>query len=73
MASDNCAVGPDGQLLDTSKITWYNDPDDDMPMALTTTLPSMVQVLRSSGLKVRRAQVDFATSRMAEVFGVSKD
>ena len=43
MASDNCAVGPDGQLLDASKITWYNDPDDDMPMALTTTLPSTVQ------------------------------
>ena len=31
------------------------------------------RVLRSSGLKVRRAQVDFATSEMAEVFGVSKD
>ena len=30
-------------------------------------------MLRSSGLKVRRAQVDFATSRMAEVFGVFKD
>ena len=43
MASDNCAVGPDGQLLDASKITWYNDPDDDMPMAPTTTLPSTVQ------------------------------
>ena len=43
MASDNCTVGPDGQLLDTSKITWYNDPNDDMPMAPTTTLPSTVQ------------------------------
>ena len=44
MASDNCAVGPDGQLLDASKITWYNDPDDDIPMApMTATLPSMVQ------------------------------
>ena len=29
-------------------------------------------VLRSSGLKVRRAQVDFATSGMAEVFEYSK-
>ena len=43
MAPDNCAVGPDGQLLDASKITWYNDPDDDTPMAPTTTLPSTVQ------------------------------
>ena len=29
-------------------------------------------MLRSSGLKVRRAQVDFATSRIAEVFEYSK-
>ena len=30
-------------------------------------------LLRSSGLKVRRAQMTFAMSRVAEVFGVSKD
>ena len=30
-------------------------------------------LLRSSGLKVRRAQVDFATSGMAEVFEYFKD
>jgi hypothetical protein len=37
MASDNCALGPDGKLLDASKIPWFNDPDDDEPMASATT------------------------------------
>ena len=37
MASDNCAVGPDGELLDKSQIPWVNDPDDDEPMAPATT------------------------------------
>jgi len=31
--SDQCALGPDGELLDTSKIVWVNDPDDLMPIA----------------------------------------
>jgi hypothetical protein len=42
MASDNCAVGPDGKLLDASQIVWFNDPDDDEPMAPATT-SSMAQ------------------------------
>ena len=37
MASDNCAVGPDGKLLNASQIIWYKDPDDDEPMALAAT------------------------------------
>jgi hypothetical protein len=37
MASDNCAVGPDGKLLDASQIVWFKDPDDDEPMAPATT------------------------------------
>jgi len=32
MSSDNCAVGPDGELLDESEIPWVYDPDDDRPM-----------------------------------------
>ena len=36
-------------------------------------LEAVRKLLRSSGLKVRRAQSVFATSRMDEVFGVSKD
>jgi hypothetical protein len=29
---DQCAVGPDGQLLPSSEIIFYNDPDDDHPL-----------------------------------------
>ena len=42
-------------------------------MALGNFIKVSAMVLRSSGLKVRRAQRVFATSRMAEVFGISKD
>jgi len=37
MSSDNCAVGPDGKLLDKSEIDWVHDPDDDTPIAPATT------------------------------------
>jgi hypothetical protein len=30
--ADQPARGPDGQLLDTLKIQWYNDPDDARPI-----------------------------------------
>src|SRR5436190_24225294 len=33
MSSPSCAPGPDGQLLDASKIEWFKDPDDDFPIA----------------------------------------
>ena len=36
MASDNCAVGSDGNLLDTSQILWFNNPDNDQPIAPTS-------------------------------------
>jgi hypothetical protein len=29
---DQPALGPNGQLLDTSKIEWFNDPDDPQPI-----------------------------------------
>ena len=48
MASDNCALGTDGKLLDASQIRWFNDPDDDEPMAsvstFSTTQHPMAQV-----------------------------
>ncbi len=31
--SDQCALGPDGGLLDASEIHWVHDPDDPMPIA----------------------------------------
>jgi hypothetical protein len=36
-SSDQSALGPDGQLLDASRITWYNDPDDPNPIQSTST------------------------------------
>jgi hypothetical protein len=29
---DQCAVGPDGKLLDADKMTWLNNPDDETPL-----------------------------------------
>lgn len=34
-SADQPALGPDGQLLDASKIAWYNDPDDSHPIQPT--------------------------------------
>ncbi|KAF8472376.1 hypothetical protein DFH94DRAFT_696155 [Russula ochroleuca] len=35
--TDQAALGPDGQLLDASKIAWFNDPDDPKPIQPCTT------------------------------------
>ena len=32
MASDQCALGPDGTLLNVKDIASYNDPDDATPI-----------------------------------------
>jgi hypothetical protein len=37
ISADQPARGPDGQLLDASKIEWYNDPDDPHPIQATTS------------------------------------
>lgn len=67
MASDNCAVGPDGKLLDASEIVWVHDPDDDEPMApavrsstvarqlSATTLDSFVTKVPSAARRSTRA------------------
>ena len=34
---DQCAVGTDGKLLDESKIVWYNDPEDSIPIVPVAT------------------------------------
>jgi len=36
MASEGCAIGPDGKLLDASEIDFFNDPNDDEPIAPAT-------------------------------------
>ncbi|EDR07045.1 uncharacterized protein LACBIDRAFT_299348 [Laccaria bicolor S238N-H82] len=33
MNSDQCARGPNGELLDASQIQWFNDPDDIHPIS----------------------------------------
>lgn len=35
--SDQCALGPNGRLLDTSEIIWLNDPDDLTPLPPSST------------------------------------
>jgi hypothetical protein len=30
--ADQCALGPNGMLLDASQITFYHDPDDRVPL-----------------------------------------
>ena len=34
---DQCALGPDRQLLDESKIAWHHDPDDLTPIVPVTS------------------------------------
>jgi len=34
--ADQCALGPDGMLLDASQITFYHDPDDRVPLPLVS-------------------------------------
>lgn len=31
MTSDQCAVGPDGKLLDAAQMQWFHSPSDDVP------------------------------------------
>ena len=50
MASDNCAIGPDGKLLDASKIVWVHDPDDDEPMALVMRSSTVTHQLSATML-----------------------
>ena len=37
MASDNCAIGSNGKLLNVSRIIWYNDANDDEPIVPVMT------------------------------------
>ncbi|KIJ99898.1 hypothetical protein K443DRAFT_8023 [Laccaria amethystina LaAM-08-1] len=40
MNSDQCARGPNGELLDASQIQWVNDPDDIHPIPVSNSAPS---------------------------------
>jgi hypothetical protein len=45
MMADQSAVGPDGQLLDMSKIQWYNDLDDAQPIQPTSNMQTGAEVM----------------------------
>ena len=52
-------LGLDGQLLDASQITWYNDDIDTEPLPLTssTSHPSPVAKIAGSRRSVRTVQL----------------
>ena len=43
--SGQCALRPDGTLKDASEIVWYNDKDDDVPMAPPIPIQSCMSYL----------------------------
>ncbi|KAJ6616243.1 hypothetical protein B0H10DRAFT_1949272 [Mycena sp. CBHHK59/15] len=50
-SSDQCAVGPNSELLDASEISFFNDWEDDIPLALvteaTSTLLNLLQAMKT--------------------------
>ena len=54
----NCAQGPDGHLLNADQIVWYNDADDDTPIAP----PSSGATNASSGPLTREPSAASATT-----------
>jgi len=63
MSSDNCAVGPDGELLDKSEIPWVYDPDDDRPMPPMMTSSTDQRQLSATTLDSFVTQVPPAARR----------
>jgi hypothetical protein len=85
-SADQPALGSDGQLLDASKIAWYNDPDDPHPIQPTSTssrvqegeVLNFITILRrliySSGQVGQRSRPIRATvgARLAEAIATEK-
>ena len=53
LSMTDCAVGPDGSLLDADKIVWYNDADSSEPIATTNPPTTVEAVSRRSGRAIR--------------------
>src|SRR6266849_5886945 len=76
------ALGLDGQLLNASKITWYNDPDDSHPIQSTSKVQGNVfnsirfwrQLIFLSGQVGQRSHPIRATAgaRLAEAIAAEK-
>ena len=83
-SADQPALGPDGQLLDASKITWYNDPDDSHPIQSTSKVQEGAftislshfgqQLMFLSGQVSQRSRPVHATAgtRLAEAIAAEK-
>ncbi|KAI0260399.1 hypothetical protein BGY98DRAFT_940781, partial [Russula aff. rugulosa BPL654] len=64
--ADQPARGPDGQLLDASKIDWYNDPDDPHPIQPISRAQEGLVGQRSRPIR------STAGTRLAEVIAAEK-
>lgn len=62
MSSDQCAVGPDGQLLPASQIQWFHDPDDPMPLAQPACPSALLEVPTPSMLHRSHSSLSLASS-----------
>lgn len=69
-SADQPARGPDGQLLDASKITWYNDPDDAHPIQSTSRVQKVGQ--RSRPIRAA-AGIQLAEAIAAEKLQLAHD
>jgi hypothetical protein len=58
MSESNCAVGSDGKLKDATDIDWYNDPDDNDPIAPSG--PSSTLQASSSASQIKPAPDTFS-------------
>ncbi|KAH9160626.1 hypothetical protein EDB89DRAFT_871052 [Lactarius sanguifluus] len=64
--TDQPALGPDGQLLDASKMKWYNDPDDAQPIEPTPSAAS------TPGDQRRPVRTTTGGTRLAEAIAAEK-
>lgn len=46
---DQCALGPDGRLLDVSEIVWHHDPDDAIPIQVPSTSMGSTGAVQEGG------------------------
>ncbi|KAH9016083.1 hypothetical protein EDB84DRAFT_1277063 [Lactarius hengduanensis] len=54
--TDQPALGPDGQLLDASKIVWHHDPDDPHPIGSAPSAAILRRPVRATTGSTRLAE-----------------
>jgi len=65
---DQPALGPDGQLLDASKLVWHHDPSDPHPIQPTQPEPTSSATSGQRSRPIRAA----AGTRLAEAIASEK-